>query len=93
MNLDEVVNLMKSLDNWTLESNMIVREFEFENFVKAIEFVNKVKDVAEKNEHHPDIIIRYNKVLLTLTTHFAHGLTEKDCEVAKEIDRITLKEA
>lgn len=88
MNLDEVAKLMKDLNNWAFESNMIVKEFEFSNFVEAVEFVNKVKDVAEKNEHHPDIIIRYNRVLLTLTTHSAHGLTEKDFEVAKEIDGI-----
>ncbi len=88
MNLDEVTKLMKDLNNWALESNTIVKEFEFANFVEAIDFVNKVKDVAEKNEHHPDIIIRYNRVLLTLTTHSAHGLTEKDFAVAAEIDKI-----
>ena len=86
MNIGEITNELRKLDNWTLDASTIVKDYEFKDFVESIAFVNKVKDAAEKNEHHPDIIIRYNKVKLILTTHSAKGLTWKDFALAKEID-------
>jgi 4a-hydroxytetrahydrobiopterin dehydratase len=71
-----------------LESREIKREFIFQNFVRAIDFVNKVAELAEEINHHPDISISYNKVRLTLSTHKAGGLTEKDFLLASRIDKI-----
>lgn len=79
---------MRKLSNWALEGDLIVKDFTFGNFRQALEFVNKVGEIAEKHNHHPDITISYNKVRLTLTTHFEHGLTSKDFEVAEEIDKL-----
>ena len=62
------------------------RTFSFENFVDAMSFVNRVADLAEDFQHHPDILIRYNKVTLTLSTHDAGGLTDKDFAFAREAD-------
>ncbi|RMD67970.1 4a-hydroxytetrahydrobiopterin dehydratase [Candidatus Pacearchaeota archaeon] len=89
LSLKEISDEMESLDNWSLESGTAISKvFEFSNFKEAIEFVNKVAEVAEAHSHHPDIVITFNRVRLALTTHDEHGLTKKDFEVAREIDRI-----
>jgi 4a-hydroxytetrahydrobiopterin dehydratase len=72
---------------WTREGEEIVREWRFENFAQAMEFVNRVADAAEEANHHPDILIYgWNKVRLTLTNHSAGGLTEADFVMAQRID-------
>jgi 4a-hydroxytetrahydrobiopterin dehydratase len=67
---------------------MIARSFRFRNFSDAMQFVNKVARFAERANHHPDIMIRYDKVRLTLTTHDEGGLTEKDFKLAGQINRL-----
>ncbi|MBX4196686.1 4a-hydroxytetrahydrobiopterin dehydratase [Candidatus Pacearchaeota archaeon] len=89
MNLTILNQHMKELRNWSLEGSSIVKEHTFSNFKEALDFVNKVGDIAEKHHHHPDIIVAYNVVKLTLTTHSIHDLTEKDFQVAKDIDSIS----
>lgn len=64
------------------------REFRFKNFVKAIEFVNKLADVAEGEGHHPDIHIFYNKVKIELYTHAIDGLSENDFIVAAKLNKL-----
>ncbi len=75
---------------WSLEENAkrLTRRFEFADFRKAIEFVNRVADVAEEQGHHPDIAIHYNKVDLVLWTHKIGGLHENDFILAARIDRL-----
>jgi 4a-hydroxytetrahydrobiopterin dehydratase len=74
---------------WKNENNSLKQTFEFKDFKGAIDFVNKVADLAEKHDHHPDIFIQYNKVTLTLTTHHDGSIvTEKDKGMAKEIDKL-----
>lgn len=88
MRLDEITQKMKEIEGWSLHTDYINKEFEFETFIRAINFVNRVAEVAEKNQHHPDIIINYKKVQLSLSTHDEGGLSEKDFIVAKEIDSL-----
>ncbi|MEK6818783.1 MAG: 4a-hydroxytetrahydrobiopterin dehydratase [Nanoarchaeota archaeon] len=88
MNLNEIQNEVANLDNWSIETDSISKVFVLENFRGALQFVNKVGEIAEKHNHHPDIVINYNNVKLTLTTHYEKGLSRKDFEVAKEIDKI-----
>lgn len=65
------------------------KEFKFKNFLEAIDFVNKVAVVAEKNNHHPEIIINYNKVKIITTTHDAGNIvTEKDEVLMEEINNL-----
>ena len=71
-----------------LETQKIVKEFKFEDFVKAMEFVNKIAVLAEEEGHHPDIAINYSKVEITLWTHFVSGLSENDFIMAAKIDNI-----
>ena len=77
---------MKIPHDWLLvDGKKITRTFEFKGFIEAMAFVNKVAVLAEKENHHPDINIQWNKVTLTLTTHDAGGLTEKDLGMAEKI--------
>ena len=88
MTLGDIQKRMQNLKNWSLEGNAIVKEYQFYNFRGAMEFVNKVADIAEKLNHHPSIVIEDYIVRLVLTTHSENGLTEKDFDTAEEIDKI-----
>lgn len=79
---------LETVPEWRMEANNIVRQFEFENFVAAMGFVNQVAKLAEDAWHHPDIDIRWNKVRLALCTHSEGGLTVKDFELARQFDRL-----
>ena len=83
---EELVVAVKRCPEWDVENEMLVRGWEFETFEESMEFVNTVADVAEEAFHHPDILIRYNKVKLTLVTHEIGGITAADLEMAVRID-------
>ena len=89
----EIEKMIGSVPGWTLGEGAIEREFHFGNFRSAIEFVNKVADLAEEEEHHPDIFIFYNKVRLILSTHKVGGLSGKDFVLAEKIDRLAYRQA
>ena len=79
---------LKDLPEWDLEKNAIERTFEFDDFTQAMDFVNSVAEIAEEDDHHPDIDVRYNKVRIALSTHSEGGLTDLDFEVAEKIDTL-----
>ncbi|MBI4084914.1 MAG: 4a-hydroxytetrahydrobiopterin dehydratase [Candidatus Liptonbacteria bacterium] len=81
----QVVDLSASLG---ASNKKIQKEFKFEDFKKAMEFVNKVADIAEEESHHPDIYIFYNMVKIELWTHAVNGLSENDFILAAKIDKI-----
>ncbi len=83
---DEIVEKLKALSGWSLEDRQIAKQYSFKDFKLAMAFVVRVALHAEQLDHHPDILIRYNKVFLRLITHSAGGLTEKDFNLAKIID-------
>lgn len=84
----EIQERANSLPGWTVEENKLQTTRKFKDFVAAIEFVNKLVEPAESAGHHPDIEISYNKVKVTLTTHDAGGLTQKDFDLASVISQI-----
>jgi len=88
MSLTEVQQHMATLTGWSLETTSISKNFQFTNFKESLDFVNKVGEIAESHNHHPDILINYDQVHLSLSTHSEHGLTSLDFKVAKEIDMI-----
>jgi 4a-hydroxytetrahydrobiopterin dehydratase len=67
---------------WREEDDALVREFELESFPAAIEFVRRLAELAERENHHPDIDIRYRRVLVRWSTHSAGGITDRDRELA-----------
>lgn len=87
---DQISASMKEIPLWELiNEKFILREIGCENFAKAIGVVNSIAIIAEKAEHHPDILIYgWNKVRLKMTTHDVGGLTENDFNLAKEIDAL-----
>ena len=88
--LNLISERMQKLDNWSLEEHSIVKDYGFNSFKEAMDFVNKIGEIAEKMNHHPDILISYNKVRLTLTTHSERTLTLSDFELAEEIDKVKI---
>jgi 4a-hydroxytetrahydrobiopterin dehydratase len=74
---------------WRQEGESLIRDYEFKDFVSAIAFVNRVADVAEEHNHHPDILVHgWNKVRLELTTHSEGKLTDNDRAMAERIDAL-----
>jgi len=80
--------LHAQIPQWSLAEKSLEREYTFKDFREAIAYVNRVADVAEREKHHPDIHISYNKVKLTLSTHKSGGLTRHDFILAAKIDKI-----
>ena len=81
-----IERVLEELPSWTLREGKLHREFHFSDFTEAFAFMTKVALLAEKHDHHPDWSNSYNKVRISLTTHSAGGLTDKDVELAREID-------
>ena len=71
------------MEGWGEQENALVREFELPSFPAAIAFVDRLAELAEGENHHPDIDIRYRKVTVRWTTHSEGGITEKDRELAE----------
>ncbi len=86
MTAEQVEEAMKAAPDWAETGGQIHRTFQFKDFVEAMKFVNKVSEQAELDQHHPDILIRWNKVTLTLSTHDAAGITPKDFALAGQSD-------
>jgi 4a-hydroxytetrahydrobiopterin dehydratase len=75
--------------NWKIENNKLTNEIVFANFVEAVKFVNQIVPLAEKANHHPDILIHsYKKVKIELFTHSEGKITDKDYQLANEIDNL-----
>ena len=79
---------LATVPDWKKRGATITRTFEFKDFPAAIKFVTAVAKLAEKAGHHPDIDIRWNKVTLTLTTHDAGGLTDRDFSLARKFKQL-----
>ena len=84
----DIKDWLKKLPEWDLDKQAIDRVYEFDDFTQAIDFVNSVAEIAEEDDHHPEIDIRYNKVRVALSTHSEGGLTELDFETAEKIDTL-----
>jgi 4a-hydroxytetrahydrobiopterin dehydratase len=86
----EINERLGSVSGWQRgEGSEIERELEFRDFAAAIDFVDRVAELAEEANHHPDILLHgWNKVRLTLSTHSQGGLTDSDFALAEQIDQL-----
>jgi 4a-hydroxytetrahydrobiopterin dehydratase len=84
----EIHQALVRLPGWELQGIAIQRSFQFADFAAAMRFVNRVADAAEQANHHPDIDIRYSKVLLVLFSHDSGGVTKRDIRMAERINQI-----
>ena len=86
----EIEQRLAGLAGWRREQDTIVRECKFADFAAAVAFVDRVAQLAEAANHHPDMLVHgYNGVRLTLSTHSAGGLTAADFDLAAQIDGLT----
>lgn len=86
LNEDQIEAQLENFPEWAELNGQIQRTFQFEDFDQSIGFVNRIAEYAEQVQHHPDILIRYDKVTLTVSTHDAGGITHKDFELARTAD-------
>ena len=75
--------------DWQEQDDALVREFELPSFPAAIDFVVRLGELAESEDHHPDIDIRYRRVTVRWSTHSAGGITEKDHQMAERTSALT----
>jgi 4a-hydroxytetrahydrobiopterin dehydratase len=88
---DQLQDALRGVPEWGESGggggNAIQRTYRFKDFIESMKFVNAVADAAEKSQHHPDILVRWNKVTLTLSTHDAgNRVTAKDFDLARQCD-------
>lgn len=79
---------LAALPDWSLHSDKLYRRFVFADFVEAFGFMSRVALLAERIDHHPEWSNVYNRVDIYLTTHDASGITERDFDLARHIDRL-----
>lgn len=92
LNEQEIQAKMTEIDPaWIVFGKFLHREFVFKDFVEAFSFITAVALVAEKANHHPNWNNAYNKVVIALSTHDANGITTKDFDLAKAIDKLMKK--
>jgi len=77
---------MKALPGWEYKNDAISKMFRFKKYLDGIEFVQKVAEIAEAADHHPDITINYTRVTFSCSTHDAGGVTDKDFKLADSIE-------
>lgn len=81
-----IATKLRGLPGWSRSGDSIVRTFAFAGFPDAVAFVERLVEPAESLNHHPDVDLRYNKVIVTLSTHDAGGLTDLDFTLAALVD-------
>jgi 4a-hydroxytetrahydrobiopterin dehydratase len=83
---EQIKEKLNALPGWEYKDNAISRTFKFKEFLNGIEFVQKVAEIAEGADHHPDITINYTRVTFTNSTHDQGGVTDKDFKLAENIE-------
>ncbi|HET9176835.1 MAG TPA: 4a-hydroxytetrahydrobiopterin dehydratase [Terriglobia bacterium] len=85
---NEIQEKLRDIRGWSHVGKSIQKRYSLKSFVPAIGLVNKIAEVAEKAGHHPDITINYNVVSISLSTHSEGGVTQKDFDLARQIDEL-----
>jgi 4a-hydroxytetrahydrobiopterin dehydratase len=89
LNPESIRGWLRERPGWKRQANSLIKDFQFPSFRDSIVFVNRVATLADEIDHHPDIDVRYDLVRLTLSSHDAGGITEKDLDLAEQIDFAT----
>ena len=84
----EIQKAMAELGSWTLQNGKLHREYRFRDFVQAFGFMTQVALLVERADHHPEWFNVYNRVVVDLTTHEAGGITQKDLDLARQMEQI-----
>jgi 4a-hydroxytetrahydrobiopterin dehydratase len=81
--------LLKQLSDWDFVDQRLRKSFVFENFAQSMALANRIAEIAEEQNHHPDLLVRWGELRIDIWTHAADGLTESDFILAAKIDRLT----
>lgn len=84
-------NLLESLSGWEIIDGELVKVFSFGNYLEGLEFAKGCGELAEEMNHHPDLLIQWRKVRVSIATHSAGGLTELDFDYAGKVEELTLE--
>ncbi len=85
----EIQRALGALPGWSRRGDALTKTFTFKTFPEGIIFIQRVADVAERIDHHPDIDVRYTKVTFQLSTHDAGGITQRDIQLATDIEKLS----
>ena len=83
---NEIADKLKAVPGWERKGSLIERAYQFPDFKGSIAFVNRVATLADEMDHHPDILVQYDRVTLRLSSHDSGGLTERDFRLAGRVD-------
>jgi 4a-hydroxytetrahydrobiopterin dehydratase len=89
----EIHEKLKDMRGWAHQGKAIQKRYTLKSFAPAMGLVNKIAELAEKEQHHPDITINYNVVGISLSTHSEGGVTQKDFNLAQQIDNLAETQA
>jgi len=85
----EYEQLLKPLRGWAIEDSLLTKRFEFSRYLDGVAFAKKCGELAEEMNHHPDLLIQWRKVTVSITTHSAGGLTSLDFDYAERVEKGT----
>ncbi len=85
---DELTQRRRALPGWDAADDRLTKTFRFGNYYETMAFVNAVAYVAHRQDHHPDLSVHYNRVLVAYSTHDAGGITENDCICAAKVEAL-----
>jgi 4a-hydroxytetrahydrobiopterin dehydratase len=88
LNQEQIGAALAELQGWGFDGQALTKTFRLNDFAHAVDFVERLAEIAEERQHHPDIDIRYNKVTLHCVTHSAGGVTHRDVELATAIEHV-----
>jgi 4a-hydroxytetrahydrobiopterin dehydratase len=90
---NEIQEKLKELQGWTHVGKSIQKKYTLKSFMPVINLVNKIAEAAEREGHHPDMTINYNVLVISLSTHSEGGITQKDFDLARQIDQLASAQA
>jgi len=88
LNEDEIAAALADLDGWKVKDNVLTKKYSFANFAESLTFVNRVGEIAEAADHHPDITFGWGYSEISTTTHDRGGITDFDIALASKINGI-----
>lgn len=88
LSVHEVTQRLRALPGWEYENNRLTKTFRFAHYYETLAFVNAVAFIAHRQDHHPDLSVHYNRVVVSYSTHDASGVTLNDCICAAKVEAL-----
>lgn len=83
----EILDKLKNFPSWKYDGKLLTNEFSFKNYIDGVKVVSDIAEIAEKLNHHPDLLLTYKKLLVKISTHDVAGISELDFEFILEIEK------